>query len=356
VARKEKIQAGKEMLLQHLPSDNFTIGAGKCRDALGWPEGELNKGPGDILEDHRLFVQSTSANRVINPGTHVLFEVDDATYAKHRKTTHIEEEAHTKGTAGMTAAAKAAAKASAKAAAASPKKAMPSPTPKADAAAAKAAARAEPKAKAAAVGSQCVSVPDQHKFLDLARDYKWDEIKRLVNATPQIVNVQPCQRWSALHQAAASGDVDIVKFLLDHGALTDVTTKDGDTPADVSKDLAPGQDPTSGTLFVLTNYVPKAGTKRKAEAEPEPKAKAKAKAKAGASLAGKKIVFTGTLTTVRSTATAAAEAAGATVLAAVSGNMDILIAGPGAGAKMAKAEGMGKEVWDEDKFKAAVGL
>merc|ERR1719327_2006762 len=209
------------MLLQHLGSDHFTIGQQKCRDALGWPAGELNKGPGDILEGHRLFVQSTSANRVIPPGTHVLFEVDDAVYAKHRNTHHIDSEAHTTGSAGMSAAAKAAAKAEAK---------------------------AKPKAEAKAE--------------------------------------------------------------------------------------------------------PKVGDKRKAEAEPKGKAKAKAKAKAGgASLAGKKIVFTGTLSTPRAEATSAAQAAGATVLSAVSGNMDILIAGPGAGAKMTKAEGMGKEVWDEEKFK-----
>merc|ERR1719327_2224881 len=99
------------MLLQHLGSDHFTIGGGKCRDALGWPVGEVSKGPGDILEGHRLFVQSTSANRVIPPGTHVLFEVDDAVYAKYKKTTTIAEEAHTTGTSGMTAAAKAAVKA-----------------------------------------------------------------------------------------------------------------------------------------------------------------------------------------------------------------------------------------------------
>jgi len=62
------------------------------------------------------------------------------------------------------------------------------------------------------------------------------------------------------------------------------------------------------------------------------------------------------LSTKRDVCTAKATAAGATVLSAVSGNMDILVAGPGAGAKMDKAQGMGKEVWDEDQFKAAVGL
>lgn len=52
------------------------------------------------------------------------------------------------------------------------------------------------------------------------------------------------------------------------------------------------------------------------------------------SLDGKTIVFTGTLTTKRAEATRQAREAGATVTGSVSGKTDILIAGPGAGAKM----------------------
>ncbi|CAK0789753.1 unnamed protein product, partial [Prorocentrum cordatum] len=166
--------AGKEMLLQHLASNNFTIGGQKCRDALGWSAGEVNMGPKDILEGHRLFVQSTSANRVIQPGTHVLFEVDDAIYAKHQKTSEIAEDEHKKTGA------------------------------------------------------------DQHAFLDLAKDYNWDAVKRMVNEKPLIVSAHPAQRWSALHQAAASGDEGVVRFLLDKGASVDVTNKEGQTPADVA--------------------------------------------------------------------------------------------------------------------------
>lgn len=371
VARKEKIQAGKEMLLQHLETDNFTIGGEKCRDALEWPAGEINKGPGDILEGHRLFVQSTSANRAIPPGTHVLFEVDDAVYAKYRKTNHIESETHTSGTAGMSAAAKAEAKTAAKVKA----KGKAAPKPEEDAeqeeeAEEKAGESEEEDAEAGEEEDQeaedgDIPIAEQHAFLDLAKDYKWAEIKRKVNAKPSIVGVTPAQRWSALHQAAASGDSDIVKFLLDKGATIDVKNKDGQTPLDVAAD--------ANTKSLLKDST-KRGTKRKAEDEPapkakgkakaeakakakaEPKVKAKAKAKAKASLAGKKIVFTGTLSTKRAEATAAAKKAGATVLNDVSGTMDILVAGPGAGAKMSKAEGLGKEVWDEDKFKAAVGL
>merc|ERR1712205_59971 len=74
-----------------------------------------------------------------------------------------------------------------------------------------AAAPASPKKAAAsssapAPATSAISDADAHQFLDFARDYNWDDVKRLVNSKPDIVGVQPRQRWSALHQAAASGD------------------------------------------------------------------------------------------------------------------------------------------------------
>jgi len=212
VARKEKIHNGKQMILQDLGKSKFTVGRDKCLKTLGWPDAELKKGPGDIPANHRLFVQSTSYNRVIPGDTHVLFEVDAATYAKHRKTTTI-----------------------------------PPPAAKAKA---KVAAPATPKAKA----------------------------------------------------------------------------------------------------------------KAKVQAKAEAKAKAKGKAVpkrgggGGGGLRGKKIVFTGTLTTPRAAAAAAAKAAGADVLGAVSANMDVLVMGPGAGDKKRKAEALGKTIWDEAQFKRAAGI
>ena len=63
---------------------------------------------------------------------------------------------------------------------------------------------------------------------------------------------------------------------------------------------------------------------------------------------GKTVVFTGTLETMsRDEARAQAERLGARVAAAVSARTDLVIAGPGAGAKAAKAAALGIEVIDE---------
>eukprot|EP00418_Pyrodinium_bahamense_P085722 CAMPEP_0179063456 /NCGR_PEP_ID=MMETSP0796-20121207/27447_1 /TAXON_ID=73915 /ORGANISM="Pyrodinium bahamense, Strain pbaha01" /LENGTH=424 /DNA_ID=CAMNT_0020760383 /DNA_START=21 /DNA_END=1295 /DNA_ORIENTATION=+ len=75
----------------------------------------------------------------------------------------------------------------------------------------------------------------------------------------------------------------------------------------------------------------------------------------GRSLDGKVVVFTGTLTMLRSLAKSKAEEAGAKVTAAVSGNTDIVIYGPGAGDKLEKAKSLGCELWTEEEFTECVG-
>eukprot|EP00927_Polykrikos_kofoidii_P079995 TRINITY_DN7684_c0_g1_i2.p1 TRINITY_DN7684_c0_g1~~TRINITY_DN7684_c0_g1_i2.p1 ORF type:complete len:449 (-),score=68.84 TRINITY_DN7684_c0_g1_i2:78-1340(-) len=221
VARSEKIHDGKQLLLQNLKTNKFTVGRDKCLKALGWPDSELKKGPKDVLADHMLFVQSTSYNRVIPPGTHVLFEVTAEEHAKHQKINSASlKQAQQKAKEGM-----AGAKVSAKA---------------------KATPKAAPKAKA--------------------------------------------------------------------------------------------------------------GAKRAASPSASVPAAKRGRAIGGGGVSGKTLVFTGTLTTPRAAATAAAKAAGATVLGAVSSGTDILVAGPGAGSKMAKAQSLGIAVWDEAQFTKAVGL
>ena len=101
------------------------------------------------------------------------------------------------------------------------------------------------------------SLAEQHKFLDLAKAFRFDEVKSLIAKDIEYVNCQPSGRWTAIHQACYKGDAGTVQFLVDRGADTKVTTRDKKTPKQVA--LEQGHPACAAIVDAADAAAPKKG-------------------------------------------------------------------------------------------------
>eukprot|EP00440_Ansanella_granifera_P037446 gb/GFBE01040627.1/.p1 GENE.gb/GFBE01040627.1/~~gb/GFBE01040627.1/.p1 ORF type:complete len:272 (+),score=86.55 gb/GFBE01040627.1/:1-816(+) len=104
----------------------------------------------------------------------------------------------------------------------------------------------------------------EHDFLDAAKSFNWSEVKTMLEAAPDLINVQPCMRWTALHQAAYEGNAEMATFLLEKGADATALTRSGQSCSEVAKGEA---------QLVLAEAEAKADAPAAASEPPKKKAK-----------------------------------------------------------------------------------
>jgi ankyrin repeat protein len=68
-----------------------------------------------------------------------------------------------------------------------------------------------------------IPLKTQHLFIDHAKYEGWDKVMAMVELNPNIINVQPSGRASALYQAVYANNLEMVKYLLNAGADKNAT-------------------------------------------------------------------------------------------------------------------------------------
>eukprot|EP00443_Scrippsiella_acuminata_P112248 CAMPEP_0115586630 /NCGR_PEP_ID=MMETSP0272-20121206/7797_1 /TAXON_ID=71861 /ORGANISM="Scrippsiella trochoidea, Strain CCMP3099" /LENGTH=759 /DNA_ID=CAMNT_0003021699 /DNA_START=34 /DNA_END=2310 /DNA_ORIENTATION=+ len=108
-----------------------------------------------------------------------------------------------------------------------------------DGAAAAKASSAAPSHAAAPGAAVAIASADrtalEHIFLDHAKTFAWGEVRKMLDGTPDLVNVQPAGRMSALHQAVYRDDAQVVDFLLSRKADVNLRNSRGQRPIDITK-------------------------------------------------------------------------------------------------------------------------
>ena len=72
----------------------------------------------------------------------------------------------------------------------------------------------------------CLEKPIHHA----AYEGDLEKVKEILDKNPNQINVQDVQDFTPLHLASGKGHIEIVEFLLNHGADTESETCTGHTP------------------------------------------------------------------------------------------------------------------------------
>eukprot|EP00927_Polykrikos_kofoidii_P033149 TRINITY_DN2805_c0_g1_i1.p1 TRINITY_DN2805_c0_g1~~TRINITY_DN2805_c0_g1_i1.p1 ORF type:complete len:287 (-),score=81.20 TRINITY_DN2805_c0_g1_i1:69-929(-) len=110
----------------------------------------------------------------------------------------------------------------------------------------------------------------EHEFLDHAKAFEWDDVKTMLGEKSDLINVQPCGRWTALHQAAFNGNKEVAELLLEKGASVNATTRQGKLPFEVAKTAE-----VKKLLEKASERTEDAVNEKEGDAAPSPKKKAR---------------------------------------------------------------------------------
>lgn len=84
--------------------------------------------------------------------------------------------------------------------------------------------------------SSLANIPEwkQHSFLDAAKNKNWNIVKGMLEEDISLINCNIANRWTVLHQAAESGNIDMIRWLVNKGANKHNVNRDGNKPYEVA--------------------------------------------------------------------------------------------------------------------------
>jgi prolyl 4-hydroxylase len=69
----------------------------------------------------------------------------------------------------------------------------------------------------------------------LAQEGAFEDLKQVLSKDKSLVHVKDVNGWTPIHEGVRSGQLEVVKLLVEHGADVNATTRSGESPLDLAK-------------------------------------------------------------------------------------------------------------------------